>query len=290
MGIATLTFTILNLVSYTALVYVVFACFFYSPPSTPFEEVEAHLWTPETAPTLDKVQRFACVVNYNKDESAMALYRQLPAIIIDNSKNLTRLPGIIRNPFRHRLSRGHLSRDWNNCVLALCPGGIESCPPHVCLIQSDVKLVANYTEQLEKIFTLDFYTSGTGDAFVCLSRKALSTIGLFDENFFFLHLHEMDYFNRALYFRDQLSISINDPLHHRLYNQTFEIVANIRDTGYFRGERTLGDLPIFTRYLERKCKSAEFRPCRTSDKLRHYWFFGLELDKFGDVQDIFFAS
>ncbi len=133
----------------------------------------------------------------------------------------------IRNEARPDFSTGHLSRNWNQAIIA---GFVDLRNPAADLLilsQNDCIFAPNYLEGIianhEKY---DLVTYGAGDNCVSYNAQAVKRIGLWDERFCNIGFQEADYFLRAAKFHGP-RVSINDGHYHgRSYNP-LETVDNV---------------------------------------------------------------
>ena len=125
---------------------------------------------------------------------------------------------VLKNNLRSSRSTGHLSRNWNQCIIL----GFEDLNKPQCdaviAVQNDTKFVQNWYENvcilLEKY---NYITLGGGDQLQVFTPISVKNIGLFDERFCNIGYQEADYFIRAkLYYGN--NVSINDSLHKRTHN------------------------------------------------------------------------
>jgi len=127
---------------------------------------------------------------------------------------------VIHNSARPDFSTGHLSRNWNQCILH----GFKNlknpdCDILICC-QNDVKFINGWTSKIKGIHSvlkLDFFATGAGDCFCSYTPKCIEEVGLWDERFCGIGFQEADYFNRAS-FHLRERCSINDFGHGRVLN------------------------------------------------------------------------
>lgn len=136
---------------------------------------------------------------------------------------------VIHNNARPDFSTGHLSRNWNQCILHGFKNlNSPDCDILICS-QNDVKFVNGWTDKILKIHTemnIDFFSTGVGDCFCSYTPNAIKSIGLWDERYCGIGFQEADYFIRAIYHL-QKKCSINDFEHYRVYNSLSEGVAGL---------------------------------------------------------------
>jgi len=145
---------------------------------------------------------------------------------------------VLHNHTRPDFSTGHLTRNWNQCII----NGFESLSNPACdyviASQNDTTYTENFIEELIKVHqTFDLIHLGAGDTFMSYSTEAVKLIGLWDERFCNIGYQEADYFLRAyLYHRGRTTI--NDYYHGRLLNPLIEnkITTDVFQSGHLRGE------------------------------------------------------
>ncbi|SCX29515.1 hypothetical protein DSM25558_4725 [Agrobacterium sp. DSM 25558] len=144
----------------------------------------------------------------------------------------------LRNETRPDFSTGHLSRNWNQALIA---GFVDLRNPSsdlLILSQNDCIFAPDYLEPLvanhEKY---DLVTYGAGDSCISYSAAAVRRIGLWDERFCNIGYQEADYFLRAAKYHGP-RVSINDGYHGRLYNalDTVENVITSTPSGFERND------------------------------------------------------
>jgi len=125
---------------------------------------------------------------------------------------------IIENSLRPNFSTGHLSRNWNQCII----NGFENlnspaCDAVVCC-QNDTILQKDwYYRMLYLNNNLDFYSFGAGDQLQVFNTRAIKKVGLYDERFCSIAYQEADYFLRSVLYNTEKT-SINDYYHKRVHN------------------------------------------------------------------------
>ncbi len=134
---------------------------------------------------------------------------------------------VINNEARPNFSTGHLSRNWNQCIM----NGFQDInnPKNdiIILAQNDVvfKIECLY-KILEQIENYEYMAIGRGDELQILTPIGVKTVGLFDERFCNIGYQEADYFLRArLLLKNRASIT--DAIHNRLFNSLD--ISNIID-------------------------------------------------------------
>jgi hypothetical protein len=149
---------------------------------------------------------------------------------------------IIENNTRPSFSTGHLSRNFNECLI----DGFRNINTPDCdiviLSQNDVKYNIDVIDKLiESHNTYSFIQNGVGDAFCSYTVDAIKKVGLWDERFCNIGFQECDYFLRQAIFNKN-ACSINDPGHGRYNNPLpFNIVDYSYSTGYSRKDKSTMD-------------------------------------------------
>lgn len=125
-------------------------------------------------------------------------------------------------------SAGFLARDWNQALILGFGDLRKPKADQVILCQDDTLWNTDWKEKLDEIHKkYTFYSCGEGDAFMSFKPNAVRNVGLFDERFCLIGLHEADYFFRQWLYNRKYA-SINDNPHRRVWNPT-EIVASRMD-------------------------------------------------------------
>lgn len=144
---------------------------------------------------------------------------------------------IVNNNTRPSISTGHLTRNWNECLI----DGFENINSPksdiVILSQNDVKYNENIIDTLiEYHQKYNFITSGQGDAFHSYTIDAIKSVGLWDERFCNIGWQESDYFLRHIVYNKEKS-SINDLVSLRVHNQIcYNFVDTTKLTGFLRND------------------------------------------------------
>ncbi len=127
---------------------------------------------------------------------------------------------IFHNTLRPINSCGHLTRDYNAALMHGFGSLIEPVSDWVIHVHDDSIWNPNWVEALSKIHeTYSFYAGNFGCSFCSYTVDAVKKIGLWDERFINIGIHEGDYFLRALIYNKEKS-SINDHHGNRLLNLT----------------------------------------------------------------------
>lgn len=131
---------------------------------------------------------------------------------------------ILNNNTRADFSTGHLSRNWNQCLI----NGFENIenPKNdiVLCCQNDVRFKSNFIDLLlENHMKFNFITCGEGDATHSYTIDAVKKVGLWDERFCNIGYHELDYWIRNfIYNKENCSINdlaqLNSPIYDKIMN------------------------------------------------------------------------
>ena len=165
------------------------------------------------------------IVNNHKDKK----------VELDNIDLTTK---VIDNNTRPIFSTGHLSRNWNECLI---DGFVDVNNPEadiVILCQNDVSFNEDVIDTLiEYHKTYSFITGGSGDAFHSYTIDAIKSVGLWDERFCNIGWQESDYFLRQIIYNKNSS-SVNDFYSDRLHNYIpYNFLNQDRSPGYNRGDQ-----------------------------------------------------
>jgi hypothetical protein len=126
---------------------------------------------------------------------------------------------ILDNNTRADFSTGHLSRNWNQCLI----NGFENIqnPKNdiVVCCQNDVRFKSNFIDILvDNHNKFNFTTYGIGDSVHSYTIDVVKKVGLWDERFCNLGCHELDYWIRNLIFnKDKCSINDFSKLDNQIY-------------------------------------------------------------------------
>ena len=113
---------------------------------------------------------------------------------------------------------GHLSRDWNFCLVDGFKSFDEPDSEIVVLCQNDLAFIPNGIHKLvESHDKYNFVSCGAGDTLHSYTIDAIKNLGLWDERFCSRILQEADYFTRNIAFNSEFC-SLNDDHHRRVYN------------------------------------------------------------------------
>ena len=142
---------------------------------------------------------------------------------------------IISNNTRPSFSTGHLSRNWNECLI----DGFRDVDNPDCdivmLSQNDVEFKPDIIYKLIELHNkYSFIQNGNGDSFHSYTVDSIKKVGLWDERFCNIGCQEGDYFLRQLLFNKERS-SIKDSMHGRSNNiLEFDFVNYYKPTGWQR--------------------------------------------------------
>jgi len=161
-----------------------------------------------------------------------------PDVVIDNENN--KMGGgnlgnsrVVINTTRMPNAWGHLSRDWNFCLLdAFKTWENPEKTDWAVLAQNDVTWVDGWDEWVRSNRTFDFVSQPRGDQCMVLNINAVKKIGFFDERFTTLHRQELDFFIRACYALNN-RCSINDD--HNTVDWSYNPVGNVITKSSFSG-------------------------------------------------------
>jgi hypothetical protein len=142
---------------------------------------------------------------------------------------------IVNNMTRPTFSTGHLSRNWNECLIDGFKDVDNPDSDIVMLCQNDVLFHTNSIEQVVNSHNkYSFISSGAGDAFHSYTVDAIKNVGLWDERFCNIGWQDCDYFLRQMIYNRSGS-SINDTPHGRVHNPVnYQIVDTSKETGFDR--------------------------------------------------------
>jgi hypothetical protein len=143
---------------------------------------------------------------------------------------------IINNTARPDFSTGHLSRNWNQCILH----GMKNVNNPECdvliLAQNDIVFKPGFIVNIKNhLLHFNYITFGDGDALQIMTIESIKRVGMYDERFCNIGFQEADYFLRAVLLNKQGS-SINDIFHNRVHNQQFNNIIEEVDSGHKRGD------------------------------------------------------
>jgi hypothetical protein len=151
----------------------------------------------------------------------------LKLTIINNYGILPQYPNvtILNNVTRPNFSTGHLSRNWNQCIIN---GFGENLNDPICdailLLQIDSFLNNDWYKNLYKIpEDCYFLAVGRGDECMFIRPNAIKRVGLFDERFCNIGFQEGDYFLRC-FIRIRENCCIFDSGHSRIHNPWPDII------------------------------------------------------------------
>lgn len=165
----------------------------------------------------------------------------LDIIIINNHTNFsTNYPNhinVIHNNARPDFSTGHLSRNWNQCIIH---GFVDLNNPDCDLLflaQNDTEFTPDFiVKSKELIKNYNYITQGTGDELQIMTPDAVKKVGLYDERFCNIGYQEADYFIRHLLYNTD-GCSINDSPHKRIHNPIdISLLIHGNLTGYQRAD------------------------------------------------------
>lgn len=131
------------------------------------------------------------------------------------------------NTLRSDHSMGHLSRNWNQAIMA--GFGSLTNPEHDVVItsQDDVVWLPGWCDTyMQAHGYFDMLTQGHGDVVIFYTPQAIRRVGLWDERFSPSFYHEADYFLRSVIHNpDRTSINDGPNLHGRMWNPVgFKII------------------------------------------------------------------
>ncbi len=142
---------------------------------------------------------------------------------------------VVENSTRPTFSTGHLSRNWNECLI---DGFVDVNNPDadiVILCQNDVEFNKDIIDTLIECHEkYSFIQSGNGDSFHSYTVDAIKSVGLWDERFCNIGWQDCDYFLRQYLYNKDCS-SINDYPHGRTNNLLdYEFVNYQKLSGFHR--------------------------------------------------------
>jgi hypothetical protein len=143
---------------------------------------------------------------------------------------------VINNSVRPIFSTGHLSRNWNQCIMH----GLKDIDNPECdiliLAQNDVVFAPNFIDNiLQHITRYNYLAFGRGDELQIMTPQSIKSIGMYDERFCNIGFQEADYFLRAVLLNKDKS-SINDHFHGRVHNPVMNNVILDVPSGYMRND------------------------------------------------------
>jgi len=168
-------------------------------------------------------------------------YVDYKVYIINNHSNFELNPRyqskvtVLHNVLRPDFSTGHLSRNWNQCLI----NGFKNLNNPDCDIlitcHDDTVFKPTYlTQILDYSLSYDIMQFGHGDNCMVYTPKGVKEVGLWDERFCNIGYQEADYLLRMLKYLPRCTI--NDPIHGRIFNVVDTILTDA-DTGYLRREQ-----------------------------------------------------
>lgn len=126
-------------------------------------------------------------------------------------------------------SAGFLARDWNQALILGFGDLRRPKADQVILCQDDTLWDKDWKQKLDEIHKkYTFYSGAEGDGFMSFKSNAVRNVGLFDERFCLIGLHEADYFFRQWLYNRRYA-SINDSSHGRVWNPTEIVASRIMD-------------------------------------------------------------
>jgi hypothetical protein len=142
---------------------------------------------------------------------------------------------VVDNNSRPTFSTGHLSRNWNECLIDGF-GDLDNPDADIVILsQNDVEYNRDIIDTLiQSHQQYSFISYGNGDTFHSYTPNAIRSVGLWDERFCNIGWQECDYFLRQMIYNKKFS-SINDLPHHRVHNKIDYQFVNIeKQSGYYR--------------------------------------------------------
>jgi len=172
------------------------------------------------------------IVNYDYEISVINNCKDSPVILDDINIPVK----IITNETRPSFSTGHLSRNWNECLI---DGFQDIDNPNadiVILSQNDVDYNENIIETLIEYHNkFSFIQSGNGDSFHSYTVESIKSVGLWDERFCNIGWQDCDYFLRQYLYNKQSTI--NDAAHGRINNPIDYNFINVEKiSGFYRSD------------------------------------------------------
>lgn len=151
-------------------------------------------------------------------------------VVLGNTGNLNCC--IIINETRATFSTGHLSRNWNECLIDGFKNIDAPDADIVILSQNDNTFYPDFIPRLiEQHKTYSFIQNGAGDTYHSYTPDAIRKVGLWDERFCNIGYQDGDYMLRQMIF-NQAGSSIHDVAHGRVNNP---LIENIVDYGKTSG-------------------------------------------------------
>lgn len=141
---------------------------------------------------------------------------------------------VVDNATRPTFSTGHLSRNWNECLINGFKDLDDPDADIVILCQNDVEFNDNIIDTLVEYHkTYSFIQCGNGDSFHSYTIDAIKSVGLWDERFCNIGWQDCDYFLRQKIYNE--FSSINDTAHGRIYNPIDYKFVNVdKLSGFYR--------------------------------------------------------
>jgi hypothetical protein len=126
---------------------------------------------------------------------------------------------VIHNNLRPDFSSGHLSRNWNQCII----NGFKNLNDPDCDIlitsQNDVHFYPEWVDKIKNFCkSYDFFQVGHGDCLCSYTVDAIKKVGIWDERYCGIGYQEADYFLRSVFHNPERT-SLNDSAHDRIFNQ-----------------------------------------------------------------------
>lgn len=131
---------------------------------------------------------------------------------------------VFYNPLRLDRSCGHLSRDYNMCLMHGFQDLKDPQVDQITFAHDDSLWLEGWFEGLQNIHqTYTFYSGDHGCSLTSFLPEAVRNIGMWDERFCNIGFHEADYLLRAKIYNGDKS-SINDFSVKRIWNHRPEIL------------------------------------------------------------------
>lgn len=184
---------------------------------------------------------YRCLESIKPQLSSMDPCDSLEITVINNFGEL-KLPDefsfakVMNNSARPDFSTGHLSRNWNQCIMHGFENVISPNNDVVIAAQHDTMFKPNFLVNIkEHLKRYNYMTFGAGDELQIITPESVKTIGMFDERFCGIGYQEADYFLRALILNKDKS-SINDYTHKRIHNSVENNVIENVICGTYRND------------------------------------------------------
>ncbi len=195
-------------------------------------KIKAYFITYKNNAELNKtLDSFAKSGILKHDFEAIVVNNSVDTPVVNNSEVPIR---VVENNTRPSFSTGHLSRNWNECLMDGFKDVNNPDCDIVILSQNDNRFLPDTIDNLiESHKAYSFIQSGGGDTFHSYTIDAIKKVGLWDERFCGIGYQEADYLLRQFLFNPQHSIK--DEMHSRVSNPLGFDILGVNHNGFTRG-------------------------------------------------------